>query len=115
MRASISISTVTGWRIDRHDDASFVRHLQSCFGGRPPVRFGFAFVLTFLLAACASAPDPCSSRSRGQVHHRHYDFEVLNAVYRECFPRNKPVRTTVGVNGLPLGARVEIECIVAIR
>lgn len=41
------------------------------------------------------------------------DFDAMNAVYREFFPRNKPARTTMGVNGLPLGARVEIECIAA--
>src|SRR5687768_14570008 len=39
------------------------------------------------------------------------DFETMNGVYREYFKTNKPVRTTVGVNGLPLGARVEIECV----
>src|SRR5687768_8547328 len=39
------------------------------------------------------------------------DFETMNGVYREYFRTNKPVRTTVGVNGLPLGARVEIECV----
>lgn len=39
------------------------------------------------------------------------DFEAMNAVYREYFPANKPARTTVGVAGLPLGARVEIECL----
>ena len=43
------------------------------------------------------------------------DFEAMNAVYREYFPTNKPVRTTVGVAGLPIGARVEIECIAAAR
>jgi 2-iminobutanoate/2-iminopropanoate deaminase len=39
------------------------------------------------------------------------DFETMNKVYREYFPRNRPARTTVGVAALPLGARVEIECI----
>lgn len=43
------------------------------------------------------------------------DFEAMNAVYRQYFPRNKPARTTVGVAGLPLGARVEIECIARVR
>ena len=43
------------------------------------------------------------------------DFEAMNAVYRQYFPRNKPARTTVGVAGLPLGARVEIECIASVR
>ena len=39
------------------------------------------------------------------------DFETMNKVYREYFPRNKPARTTVGVAALPAGARVEIDCI----
>ncbi len=39
------------------------------------------------------------------------DFERMNGVYREYFRTNKPARTTVGVSGLPLGARVEIECV----
>ena len=43
------------------------------------------------------------------------DFEKMNGVYREFFPANKPARTTVGVAGLPRGARVEIECIAAAR
>lgn len=43
------------------------------------------------------------------------DFEAMNKVYREFFPREKPVRTTVGVGGLPMGARVEIECIAVVR
>jgi 2-iminobutanoate/2-iminopropanoate deaminase len=42
------------------------------------------------------------------------DFDAMNAVYREYFPRNKPVRSTFGVNGLVLGARIEIECIAAL-
>lgn len=42
------------------------------------------------------------------------DFERMNGVYREYFPTNKPARTTVGVSGLPLGARVEIECVAAV-
>lgn len=42
------------------------------------------------------------------------DFEAMNSVYREYFPRNKPARTTVGVAGLPLGARVEIDCIATV-
>ena len=42
------------------------------------------------------------------------DFETMNGVYREYFRTNKPVRTTVGVNGLPMGARVEIECVATV-
>ena len=43
------------------------------------------------------------------------DFEAMNGVYRQFFPLNKPARTTVGVAALPLGARVEIECVAAAR
>lgn len=43
------------------------------------------------------------------------DFEAMNAVYREYFPVNKPARSTFGVNGLVLNARIEIECIAAAK
>lgn len=43
------------------------------------------------------------------------DFEKMNGVYRQSFPANRPARTTVGVAALPLGARVEIECVAAVR
>lgn len=43
------------------------------------------------------------------------DFEAMNGVYRQYFTRNRPARTTVGVAALPLGARVEIECIASTR
>ncbi|MGZ5473146.1 MAG: Rid family detoxifying hydrolase [Thermoanaerobaculia bacterium] len=43
------------------------------------------------------------------------DFEKMNGVYREFFPANKPARTTIGVAALPLGARVEIECVAAVH
>lgn len=44
------------------------------------------------------------------------DFEAMNVVYREFFPApNKPARSTFGVNGLVLNARIEIECIAAAR
>jgi reactive intermediate/imine deaminase len=43
------------------------------------------------------------------------DFDKMNGVYREYFPEKKPARTTVGVAALPAGARVEIECIAAVR
>jgi 2-iminobutanoate/2-iminopropanoate deaminase len=39
------------------------------------------------------------------------DFDAMNAVYREYFPRHKPARSTFGVNGLGRGARIEIECL----
>ncbi|MBX3172862.1 MAG: Rid family detoxifying hydrolase [Gemmatimonadaceae bacterium] len=39
------------------------------------------------------------------------DFAAMNAAYGERFAAPHPARTTVAVAGLPLGARVEIECI----
>ena len=37
------------------------------------------------------------------------EFAAMNAVYRECFRSEPPVRATVQVVGLALGARIEIE------
>lgn len=42
------------------------------------------------------------------------DFAEMNAAYGEAFGGHAPARATVGVAGLPRGAKVEIEC-VAIR
>ncbi len=39
------------------------------------------------------------------------DFAAMNAVYGTRFSSPYPARTTVAVAALPLGARVEIECI----
>ena len=39
------------------------------------------------------------------------DFAEMNAVYGRYFPGVPPARTTVEVRGLPMGARVEIDCI----
>jgi 2-iminobutanoate/2-iminopropanoate deaminase len=39
------------------------------------------------------------------------DFAEMNAVYASHFDRPYPARTTVAVQALPLGARVELECI----
>jgi 2-iminobutanoate/2-iminopropanoate deaminase len=39
------------------------------------------------------------------------DFAGMNAVYSRNFGTPYPARTTIGVAGLPLGARVEIEMI----
>jgi 2-iminobutanoate/2-iminopropanoate deaminase len=38
------------------------------------------------------------------------DYAAMNDVYAELFP-DRPARTCVQVAGLPLGARVEIDCI----
>jgi len=42
------------------------------------------------------------------------DFPAFNEVYAEMFGEGKPARSTVQVAQLPLGARVEVECIVAL-
>lgn len=42
------------------------------------------------------------------------DFEAINAVYGQRFSEPYPVRTTVQVAALPLGARVQIDTIVAL-
>lgn len=42
------------------------------------------------------------------------DFAEMNEVYAQVMRAPHPARTTVGVTGLALGARVEIEC-VAVR
>jgi 2-iminobutanoate/2-iminopropanoate deaminase len=39
------------------------------------------------------------------------DYSAMNEIYREAFPEPYPARTTVVVHALPLGARVEIECV----
>lgn len=39
------------------------------------------------------------------------DFAAMNAAYAERFAAPYPARTTVAVHQLPLGARVEIECV----
>ncbi|MDY6831207.1 MAG: RidA family protein [Thermodesulfobacteriota bacterium] len=38
------------------------------------------------------------------------DFALVNDIYAGFFGRHKPARSTVQVAALPLGARVEIEC-----
>lgn len=43
------------------------------------------------------------------------DYEAMNTVYARFFTSEPPARSAVGVNGLPLGARVEIECIARVR
>jgi 2-iminobutanoate/2-iminopropanoate deaminase len=43
------------------------------------------------------------------------EWSALNEVYVTFFPGNRPARSAVGVAGLPLDARVEIECIGVIR
>lgn len=39
------------------------------------------------------------------------DFERMNGVYAEFFPKDPPARSAVQVAALPLGAQVEIEAV----
>jgi 2-iminobutanoate/2-iminopropanoate deaminase len=39
------------------------------------------------------------------------DFPNVNTLYAKAFGNHKPARSTVQVAGLPLGAKIEIECI----
>lgn len=43
------------------------------------------------------------------------DFAAMNVAYSTRFTAPFPARTTVAVAGLPLGARVEIECVARTR
>lgn len=43
------------------------------------------------------------------------DFAKMNEVYGRYFPLRAPARATVAAQGLPRGARVEVEAIVALR
>jgi reactive intermediate/imine deaminase len=42
------------------------------------------------------------------------NFAVVNKIMAEYFREPYPARSTVGVGGLPRGAQVEVECIVAL-
>lgn len=39
------------------------------------------------------------------------DFTAFNEVYGKYFPENPPARSCFQVAGLPMGAKVEVECI----
>jgi len=39
------------------------------------------------------------------------EWGAMNEVYLTFFPENPPARSALGVNGLALGARTEIECL----
>jgi enamine deaminase RidA (YjgF/YER057c/UK114 family) len=43
------------------------------------------------------------------------EWPAMNEVYATFFPVNPPARSAVGGSGLALGARVEIECIAAVK
>ena len=72
-------------------------------------------VLTNLTAVLAAAGTDLSQVVKTTVFLASMDdFAAMNEVYAEVFGDNRPARSTVGVAGLPLGARVEIEVVALI-
>jgi 2-iminobutanoate/2-iminopropanoate deaminase len=43
------------------------------------------------------------------------DFQAMNVVYTEFFPKDPPARSAVAVSGLPKGAAVEIEVVAVLE
>ena len=43
------------------------------------------------------------------------EWGAMNEVYKTYFPADPPARSALGSSGLALGARVEIECLAAMR
>jgi reactive intermediate/imine deaminase len=42
------------------------------------------------------------------------EWARMNAVYRSFFPGGLPARSALGVSGLAMGARIELECVAAV-
>lgn len=43
------------------------------------------------------------------------EWGAMNEAYVDFFPEHRPARSALGVNGLALDARVEIECVAVVR
>jgi 2-iminobutanoate/2-iminopropanoate deaminase len=43
------------------------------------------------------------------------DFAKMNEIYARAFKERPPARSTIAAAGLPKGARVEVECVAALR
>lgn len=43
------------------------------------------------------------------------EWAAMNEIYQQFFPQNPPARSALGVSGLALDARVEIECVAVIE
>jgi len=68
-----------------------------------------------LEAVCAAAGASLSNAVRCGIFVTDMGtFGEVNAAYAEFFPDTPPARSTVGVAALPVGARVEIDAIVAL-
>ncbi|MGO2658550.1 RidA family protein [Mycetocola reblochoni] len=68
--------------------------------------------LTAVLAPCGAGLDDALMV---RVYLEDFDdFDAVNTVYRRWFAEPRPARTCVGVRGLAVGARVEIDLIVGL-
>ncbi|MBU8817591.1 Rid family detoxifying hydrolase [Mycolicibacterium goodii] len=72
--------------------------------------------LTNLAAVCREAGTDLDRAIRTTIYTtRLSEFAEINGAYAEFFPSRAPARTTIEVAGLPLGATVEIDAIIALR
>lgn len=68
-----------------------------------------------LAAVCASAGAALADAVKVTVYLTDMaDFAEVNAAYAEYFPADPPARVAIAVAGLPKGADVEIDAIVAV-
>ncbi len=68
-----------------------------------------------LAAVCAAAGAQLADAVRMTIYVTDMaTFGEVNEAYAAFFPADPPARTTIGVAALPLGARVEIDAIVAL-
>lgn len=71
--------------------------------------------LTNLSAVCSEAGSGLNRAVRTTIYTTELSkFAEINAAYAEFFDGHVPARTTIEVAGLPLGALVEIDTIVAL-
>jgi reactive intermediate/imine deaminase len=70
--------------------------------------------LKSVLAGCGAAWER-TVMARIYLTHFEADYAAMNAIWEASFPPGElPARTTVGVTGLALGARVEVDLVVAL-
>ena len=68
-----------------------------------------------LRAVCAAAGTTLEQAVRVTIYMTNLgQFAEVNDVCAECFPADPPARVTIGVAGLPRGAQVEIDAVVAL-
>lgn len=79
------------------------------------IRLQTALVLRNVAAILAEAGSGLDQVVKTTVYLKDMDdFASMNEIYSQAFGGHAPARATVGVAGLPLGARVEIEAVAVI-